>query len=904
MIFCRQLRSACILALLGLYTASSSSVPEVPATAVLDRQDAPTVASRDRTSLNSGWRFQRSTTSPDNVTYAKLKAWIMPSANDFIKDPTKRFRRPSEEPASVTFTQSTFNDNSWEAVDLPHDWAVKGPFYAEANAVIGGGMGRLPIHGVAWYRRSISITAKDAGKNIYLDIDGAMSYAMVWLNGRFVGGWPYGYASFRLDLTPFIKDGDNQLAIRLDNAVDSSRFYPGAGIYRNVWLTKVAPQHIAYEGTYITSKIVSRESASLDMAVVIENTATSANAAQIDVSTDIYVLDAASGKPTTKAGQFPGTKISLGPGAKQTVNSTITLQSPRLWGPKPLQEPNLYVAITRLESGGKVIDEYETRFGIRSVEYTGDGIKINGERVYMQGVNQHHDLGSLGAAFNIPAAERQLEMLQDMGCNAVRTSHNPPSRELLDLADRLGILILDEVSLPPQPLFAQCLAMSLTHCKIFDTWNSQKVRNDFHLIFADWHEADLRSFVRRDRNHPSVVIWSFGNEIAEQRKTGDPTAQRLKSIVREEDPTRFTTVGMDQAGPNDAFTGIVDLIGLNYQGEGRGTGAATFPNYRAKFPSKMIFSTESSSGISTRGTYIFPVTGASSTTHGNSQGQGGDSRNRYVSAYELYAVSWGASPDKVFEAQDRYPYVAGEFVWTGWDYIGEPTPYDLSRSSYFGIIDLAGFPKDRFYLYQARWNPTVKMAHILPHWNWPNRTGEVTPVHVFSSADQAELFLNGVSQGIQKKAQYSYRFRWDKVAYQPGELRVVTYKGGSLWANATVRTTGEATRLGATTYKDQKSIKADGSDLSFVSIAVLDQKGDVVPQSNNAITFSIQGPGEIVTTDNGDPTDMVPFPSKERKAFGGLALAIVRAKAGASGTITVMASAKGLQSAEVALNVE
>lgn len=400
------------------------------------------------------------------------------------------------------------------------------------------------------------------------------------------------------------------------------------------------------------------------------------------------------------------------------------------------------------------------------------------------------------------------------------------------------------------------------------------------------------------------MIWSFGNEVGEQRaRNGAAIAQSLRDIIREEDPTRYTTVGSDQAGPNDAFTGVVDIIGLNYQGEGRGTGSATFPDFRAKFPSKMMLSTESSSGISTRGTYIFPVTSSNSVTVSDTQG--GDPRNRYVSAYELYAVSWGASPEKVFAAQDRYPYVAGEFVWTGWDYLGEPTPYDLSRSSYFGIIDLAGFPKDRFYLYQSRWNPTVKMAHILPHWNWPDRKGQVTPVHVFSSGDQAELFLNGVSQGVQKKtvSSGSYRFRWDKVVYQPGELQVVTYKNGNSWANATMRTTGEPSGLHASTYRDRKTIKADGADLSFISIAVVDQKGDVVRPSNNAITFSVQGPGEIVTTDNGDPTDMVPFPSPERKAFGGLALAIVRPKAGSSGKITVTASAKGLESAAVVLDV-
>jgi beta-galactosidase len=315
----------------------------------------------------------------------------------------------------------------------------------------------------------------------------------------------------------------------------------------------------------------------------------------------------------------------------------------------------------------------------------------------------------------------------------------------------------------------------------------------------------------------------------------------------------------------------------------------------------MIFSTESSSAISSRGTYIFPVaSGNNAQVRGTT---GADPANRYVSAYDLYAVDWGASPDKVFSAQDRFPYVAGEFVWTGWDYIGEPTPYDASRSSYFGIIDLAGFPKDRFFQYQSRWNPEVKMAHILPHWNWPDRVGEVTPVHVFSAADEAELFLDGKSQGRLKKEQYTYRFRWDKMVYQPGELHVVTYKGGKEWANATLRTTGPASALRLSTYHDRTSIAADGSDLSFVSLAVIDDKGDVVPTAKDAITFSVSGPGTIVVTDNGDPTDMVPFPSADRKAFNGYALAIVRAKAGAKEPITLTATAKGLKSAEVKLTI-
>ncbi|KAK0742057.1 glycoside hydrolase superfamily [Apiosordaria backusii] len=840
-------------------------------------------AVRERISLNADWRFQRFTSNPDNLSYNTLKPWLMPSANDFINDASRRAKRPSNEPPSVNYTQANFNDNSWEALSLPHDWAVKGPFYVGDNVPVGGNMGRLPIQGVGWYRRKFTLNPGDEGKSVYLEVDGAMSYAAVWINGKVAGGWPYGYASFRVDLTPYLQSGSNQLAIRLDQALESSRWYPGAGIYRNVWLTKVNPTHVGQFGTFVKTRSSSAQTATLDLTVQVENSATTGATAQVEVVTDIHSYDAVSGKAGSKIGGFSNATVSVGPGTIGSVNASTTLQNPKLWGPRPAQEPNMHVAITRLYSEGQLIDTYETPFGIRSLEYLGDGLRVNGQRVYIQGVCQHHDLGSLGAAFNIPAAARQLEMLQEMGTNAIRTSHNPPAPELLDLADKMGLFVLDE---------------------IFDTWGSHKTPNDFQTIFADWSEPDLRAFVRRDRNHPSIWAWSFGNEVAEQgSSSGAATAERLRNIVRQEDTTRQSTVGMNNAGPDTAFVSIVDLIGLNYQGEGKGNGAPTFENFRGRFPNKLIFSTESSSVVSSRGTYLFPVVNSNNAIV-RANGPGADPTTRQVSSYDLYAVEWGASPDKVFVAQDRYSYVAGEFVWTGWDYLGEPTPYDSSRSSYFGIIDLAGFPKDRFYLYQARWNPTVKMAHILPHWNWPNRVGQVTPVHVYSSGDEAELFVNGKSQGRQKKAQYTYRFRWDNVTYQPGEVHVVAYKDGIEWANATVRTTGAASQLRLSTYRDRASIKADGDDLSFVSVAVVDDKGDVVPTAEPNITFSISGPGDIVTTDNGDSTDMVAFPSKQRKAFRGLALAIVRAKAGASGAVTVTATADGLKTAEISLQVE
>ncbi len=833
---------------------------------------------RERISLNAGWRFSRFTTNPDSLSYATLKPWVLPSANDFVSG--AKHQRPSGAApgASVDYVQASFDDSGWETVDLPHDWAIKGPFNAPG---IGGGMGRLPSNGVGWYRRKLAIAPGAAGKSIFLDVDGAMSYATVWLNGNLVGGWPYGYASFRLDLTPYAKAGDdNVLAVRLENALDSSRWYPGGGIYRNIWLITVDSTHVSQYGTYMTTPEVSAQSATLNLAVEVENRGPSSR--DVEVATDVRLLDPATGQASADVvATFPRATASVAAGAKQTVNGSVTVERPQLWGPPPAQQPHMYVALTTLSINRTVLDTYETRFGIRSVTYDANhGVSVNGQAVRIQGTCNHHDHGSLGAAFNVRAAERQLQMLQEMGSNALRTSHNPPAPEFLDLADRLGFLVLDE---------------------IFDCWNNQKTASDFHLIFPDWHEPDLRLFLRRDRNHPSVISWSFGNEIGEQRgDSGGTIGQALHDVVRAEDPTRPSTAAMNSAVPGSAFANVLDIEGLNYQGEGLGTSmSSSFPNFRKTYPDKMIWSSETSSVLSTRGTYMFPVTGASSATVGAAAGENASALQ--VSAYELYAPSWGSSPDKVFAQQDRYTYVAGEFVWTGWDYLGEPTPFSAARSSYFGIIDLAGFKKDRFYLYQSRWRPDLPMAHILPHWTWPDRVAEVTPVHVFSAADEAELFVNGKSAGRQKKAAYTYRFSWDNVTYAPGDLRVVAYKNGVQWAVDTRRTVGDAAALRVTA--DRATIRGDGYDLSFVTVAVVDANGDTVPQANHAITFSVAGPATIVSTDNGDPADMTAFPSLTRNAFSGLALAIVRAKAGASGPVTVSATAAGLAAGQVTLRL-
>ncbi|MFN3302161.1 MAG: beta-galactosidase GalB [Roseateles sp.] len=873
---------------------------------------------RERIELRDGWRFQRgdppgatarlmydarpevqvsadgrvADAQPEAAVKASaagqdavLKPWVLPSANAFIQDPARRHRRPAGHPGSdVSYVQTGFDDSGWQAVSLPHDWAIAGPFLQTGPY---GGMGRLQTWGPVWYRRMLDIPAADQGRSLFLDVDGAMSYATVWLNGRLVGGWPYGYNSFRLDLTPHAQPGGtNQLAIRLDNPPESARWYPGAGLYRKVWLTKTHPVHVAHWGTRITTPRVSAQEATVEVEVRVDNDGR--QPARVDVLTELYELDAA-GRPVGAAvGASRPSALALKAGGQGVVTATIRIARPRLWGPRPQQQPHRYVAVTRLTDQAGVIDRYETPFGIRTLRFDANtGLHVNGQPLKLQGVNLHHDLGALGAAFNLRAAERQLQIMQAMGANAVRLAHNPPAPEFLDLCDRMGVLVVDE---------------------IFDAWERKKTPLDFHLIFPDWHEPDLRAMLRRDRNHPSVILWSIGNEVGEQYtgEAGAAIARRLHAIVREEDPTRPTTTAMNFAKAHMPLPAEVDVISLNYQGEGirqdpefvgtdRIRTPPQYPSFHATFPDKLILSSETASAFSSRGVYLFPVTSAHSSI--TRDGRGGDSQALQVSGYELYAVDFGASADKVFAALDAHPYVAGEFVWTGFDYLGEPTPYYDARSSYSGIVDLAGFPKDRFYLYQSRWRPNLPMAHLLPHWTWPERVGQVTPVHAFTSGDEGELFLNGRSLGKRKKGPGQYRLRWDDVVYEPGELKLQAYKDGKPWATASVATAGPAAAL--TLQVDRSTIAADGRDLGFVTLRITDAAGRTVPRTDARIRFSVDGPGEIVATDNGDASSFEAFTSPSRKAFNGLALAIVRARPGMPGVLTLRAQAEGLAAAQL-----
>ena len=674
----------------------------------------------------------------------------------------------------------------------------------------------------------------------------------------------------------------NEIAIRLENLPNSSRWYPGAGIYRNVWLVETNPVHVGEWGTVVTTPEATADAGPVNLKVTVDND--SKSDAAMSVSTQIFELGSDDKRGGEAVVTIAPANLTVPAGRDATVEMKGTIAHPKLWGVAgsgSQQKPNRYVAVTTLTQDGKVVDTYETPFGVRSIKFDPEkGFFLNGEHVKINGVCDHHDLGALGTAVNFRALQRQLELLQEMGCNAIRTSHNPPAPELLDLCDKMGFLVMDET---------------------LDCWQRQKTPGDYHLLFNDWHEQDLRAQLRRDRNHPSVIMWSIGNEVGEQGSPqGGDIAKELTAICHEEDPTRPTTSAMNSARPTSPIVSGLDIIGLNYQGAGLNGRNPQYPGFHAAFPNSMVYGSETVDAYSSRGYYVFPVAGPQGApANANSGSQGG---SRQISSYDLYHASWSYVPDYEFGAQDYFGFVGGEFVWTGFDYLGEPSPFDQSRSSYCGILDLAGFKKDRFYLYQAKWRPELPMAHILPDWTWPDRVGQVTPVHVYTSGDEGELFLNGKSLGRKKKSNLEYRLRWDDVVYEPGELKVVAYKDGKEWATEAVKTAGAATQL--LLAPDRTTIADDGKDLSFVTVTVADKDSEIVPRTANAVHFDISGPGEIVATDNGDATDMTAFPSHDRKTFDGLALAIVRGKRGQSGEIVVTAKADGLADARATISTK
>lgn len=785
--------------------------------------------------------------------------------------------------------ESSFSDEEWENLDLPHDWAIKGPFRQDLE----GYTGKLPWKGIGWYRKHFYVEKSDREKMFYLDFDGAMANAEVWLNGEKIGERPYGYSSFRVNLTPALKFGqENILAVRLDTEKWGSRWYPGAGIYRHVRMVKTHPVHIDHWGIYVKTPYVSKEKSIASVSVDLKNNLE--KVFSVKYSVRIYKKENNDSKERVHVASSDLISLRIQPNSIVNDSVALRVMYPELWD---IDNPQLYVAkVSVFDRRNRLIDETETDFGFRTIEFShDDGFMLNGCKVKIQGVCMHHDLGALGAAVNSSAIRRQFSILKEMGCNAVRTSHNPPAPEIPAIADEMGILLMEEA---------------------FDCWEHGKKENDYSFIYAKWHKQDLEDLVKRDRNHPSIIMWSTGNEVYEQYYPETGTARHLTEIVHKIDNTRPVTFGASYP-KKSAMNGTeyqVDVHGMNYA-----VGVYGGPDFYGEFLNKpghehlVGYASESSSTMSSRGEY-FPT-------------------GFHVSSYDLQEPGWGGLPDWEFAALDKYQAICGEFVWTGFDYLGEPTPFNsdnsvllnhaasenrnlieeekrkfeemekkrpTSRSSYFGIVDLAGFPKDRFYLYQSRWRPDYPMVHILPHWNWKERVGKKTPVFVYSSGDEVELFLNGKSLGKKRKGEFEYRFRWEDVLYEPGELKAVAYKNGVYWAEKKIETTGEPYQLNLST--DKKSISRDGKDLMFVTVRILDKEGRFVPTASNLINCSVEGGGEIVATDNGDPTCHTIFSDPSRCAFNGLLLVIVKAIPDNDFPIVLKVHSEGIKSADIVIN--
>ena len=787
-----------------------------------------------------------------------------------------------EEPAGM-FEPAT-DDSDWETLDVPHDFAIKGPFRMD----LAGNTGRLPFQGIGWYRKTFTVDEADQGKRFYVDFDGVMANAQVWLNGEYVGTWPYGYNSFRLDLTPFIQVGkENLLAVRTDTEKWDSRWYPGAGIYRHVWLVKTGQVHVRHWGTKMETTNLTEKTADLHFTVEVENHLNEET--QAVVKTSVYELDSLDclGKRVLR---FDDQTLPLKAMSAGKVDLQKQMDDCKRWD---IESPNRYMACVTIQVDGEETDRYYTPFGVREISVSREGFFLNGRRVEIKGVCNHHDLGALGAAFNRSALERQFRIMREMGCNSIRTSHNPPAPELLDLADKTGMLIMDEA---------------------FDAWAHGKREWDYNKLYEAWHQKDLEALVRRDWNHPSVVFWSIGNEVLEQQDV--EMTRHLVEIVKELDQTRPVTNGYNDpnGGRASGASMALDVMGVNY-----------FFYEQAKwdqderYKDMPTIGTETSSCLSTRGVYFL-----------------GDTirKDFQITSYDVDAPGWGCNPDAQFATNYRYPHLLGEYVWTGFDYLGEPTPFNSdntnllnfrtdpskraelekqlaelartqppSRSSYFGIVDLAGFPKDRYYLYQSHWRPDFPMAHILPHWNWAGREGQIIPVHVYTSGTEAELFVNGKSYGRKTKEEgKDFRLVWDSVVYQPGSVKVIAYKGGKKWAEDEIQTAGVARKIQLSA--DHASITGNEDELAFITATVVDASGRKVPTACLPLKVEVTGCGELVATDNGDPTSFTPFQSAERESFNGLALAIVRGKKGTTGKMQVKVSGAGLESASIEIEVK
>lgn len=767
-----------------------------------------------------------------------------------------------------------FNDAKWETVDIPHDWAIFGPFdknndlqnvavtqnFETQASLKTGRTGGLPYVGIGWYRTTFHSTP---GKQTTLIFDGAMSEARVFVNGKEACFWPCGYNSFYCDVTSLVnEDGkNNTLAVRLENRPQSSRWYPGAGLYRNVHVVTTEKIHVPVWGTQITTPYVKDEYASICLRTTILN----AGKTELTVVTDIMDAD----------GQVVSTKTNKGViNHGQPFTQNFIVERPKLWSP---ETPVLYKAVSKIYSGDTLLDTYSTRFGIRTIEYIADkGFYLNGKRRKFQGVCNHHDLGPLGAAINVAALRHQLTLLKEMGCDAIRTSHNMPAPELVELCDEMGFMMMLEP---------------------FDEWDIAKCDNGYHRFFNEWAEKDMVNMLRQYRNNPCVVMWSIGNEVPTQwSPEGYKVAKFLQDICHREDPTRPVTCGMDQVKSvlANGFAAMLDIPGLNYR-------AHLYDEAYERLPQNIILGSETSSTVSSRGVYKFPVERKAGAMYDDHQS----------SSYDLEYCNWSNIPDIDFARAEDHEWTIGQFVWTGFDYLGEPSPYDTNawpnHSSMFGIIDLASIPKDRYYLYRSVWNKEAETLHILPHWNWEGREGEKTPVFVYTNYPSAELFINGKSYGRQTKhkngtVENRYRLMWHDAVYQPGEVRVVVYdEQGNPVAEKTVRTAGKPHHIELVT--DRSSLQADGKDLAYVTLRIVDKNGNLCPNDGRLVSFKVKGAGKYRASANGDPTCLDLFHKPEMHAFGGMLTVIVQSGE-KTGEIELQATAKGIKTGAIRIPVK
>jgi len=758
--------------------------------------------------------------------------------------------------------QTGFNDANWRTLNLPHDWSIEGKFNKDNPATPEGGA--LP-GGIGWYRKTFTIPASSKGKLVYIDFDGVYQKSTVWINGHELGFRPNGYISFRYELTPYLNyGGKNTIAVKVDNSVQpNSRWYSGSGIYRNVWLVTTNKVAIEHWGTYITTPEINSKSAKVSLKVRIKN---SGNVTPVTVKTTIY--DASNHVVAAGGEIIPNDKL------KDSViisNQLITVKQPFLWS---VNNPYLYKVITQVWCGDKIVDTYTTPLGIRYFNFdVNKGFTLNGKHLKILGICDHHDLGSLGSAINTRALERQLQILKAMGCNAIRTSHNPPAPELLNLADKMGFIIMDEA---------------------FDCWEWGKVKYDYHLYFKEWHKRDLEDQILRDRNHPSVFIWSIGNEIPQQADTSAlRIAPELAAIVHSLDKTRPITTANDRPDTSNKIikSGAIDLVGYNYH-------EYDYAKFHDRYPGQKFIATETTSGLETRGYYDMPSDSIRIWPDW-SKGDFVGNADHTVSAYDNVRPPWGSTHEATWKVMKKYDYLSGFFIWTGFDYLGEPTPYSWpSRSSYFGIVDLAGFPKDIYYMYQSEWT-NKPVLHIFPHWNWPK--GKVVDVWAYyNHADEVELYLNGKSVGIRKKTGDDLHVMW-RLTYQPGTLKAISRKNGRVVLTSVIHTAGKPAKIEL--LADRSVINADGKDLSFITVKILDKDGNVVPDADNKVDFKLNGNAFIAGVDNGDPVSHDPFKADYRKAFHGLALAIVQAKE-TPGDVTFTATSKGLAPATVVVKMK